>query len=319
MLETPKLAWATAVLAFIFAGFFAAGAILGPVIALPFALVPLLSGIGIIRRKFWSAYGFAVYLLAQLVPVLMRLRDSSAPPELLSTIATSVVISALFVAAGRSLQRVGASSGPVIPWVAAALFVSVPYFFIRPFVIPTGAMEDTILIGDRIFVRTFPAPELNRGDIVTFIYPVDRKQNFVKRIIGIEGDRIRISNKVLFRNGVAVKEPYAVHKTSYVDPYRDNFPDEPPQGIYPEAVDMFQRNVKNGELIVPAGKYFLLGDNRDYSLDSRYWGFVDASDMIGKPFLIYDSAEAASGDLLEKPNTFFQPRKTRWGRILKPL
>jgi signal peptidase I len=94
-------------------------------------------------------------------------------------------------------------------------------------------MEDTLLIGDRILVQRFPKPSLTRGDMIVFVYPIDRRQTFVKRVIGVPGDQIRIIDKTVHRNGAALKEPYAVHKTNYVDSYRDNFPSEP--GVVPLA------------------------------------------------------------------------------------
>ena len=137
------------------------------------------------------------------------------------------------------------------------------------------------------------------------------------RVIGIPGDRIRISDKVVYRNGTALIEAYAVHKTAYIDSYRDNFPSEPngPHADY--AQDMLQNHVVNGEVLVPDNCYFVLGDNRDMSLDSRYWGFVPFNDIIGEPLLIYHSEDKPSGVGVDRELT--EPRRLRWKRFLKVL
>jgi signal peptidase I len=176
---------------------------------------------------------------------------------------------------------------------------------LQAFVIPTGSMEDSLLIGDHLLVDKLayapsgpvsrfllPYTPVRRGDIVVFRYPADVRQTFVKRVIGVPGDRIRIVNKEVLLNGRRLEEPYKVHKTSYVDSYRDNFPSEPNTRIDARAQEMLSRNVENGEVTVPPGCYFVLGDNRDSSLDSRYWGFVPRDNIIGKPLLIYWSYDA---------------------------
>src|SRR4029077_16547588 len=126
---------------------------------------------------------------------------------------------------------------------------------------PTGSMEDTLLIGDRIAVWRAYGHAPARAQMVVHIYPINRKDTFVKRVVGIPGDRIRIRNKQLFVNGEAVKEPYVEHKTEYVDSYRDNFPSAPNVPLYPPATEMLAKNVVNDEVVVPPGHYFVLGDN----------------------------------------------------------
>ncbi len=185
----------------------------------------------------------------------------------------------------------------------------VPFIFFQAFVIPTSTMENTLLIGDHILVRSFPRPNLGRGDMIAFLYPADRAQSFIKRVIGVPGDHIRIVGKVVYRNGAVLKEPYAVHKTGYVEPYRDNFPSEPTLPLERGGVEMLQNHVVGGEVVVPDGKYFVLGDNRDASWDSRYWGFVGFGDLIGKPVLIYDSEDQPTGG----------SHRVRWRRLFKLL
>jgi signal peptidase I len=206
---------------------------------------------------------------------------------------------------------------------------------VQAYVIPTGSMEDTLLIGDHLLVdklayappgpvskHLLPYTEVRDGDIIVFRYPVDIRQTFVKRVIGEPGDRIRVVNKQVYRNGTPLNEPYKVHKTDYMAPYRDNFPGEPDVMVDRGALDMLQKHVTNGEVVVPPNSYFAMGDNRDNSLDSRYWGFVPRENIIGKPLIIYWSFDAPSADLqdpsigvdhiLDVGKNFFV--KTRWGR-----
>jgi signal peptidase I len=164
----------------------------------------------------------------------------------------------------------------------------------RPFIIPTGSMEPTLLIGDRIVART-AGNTFQRGDVAIFRLPANRRIANVKRIVAVPGDRLHIRGKQLFVNGATPAEPFVRHTDFYTNFYRDYFPPPwmPPagMGVYPGAISMLRNNVKDGEVVVPAGEYFVLGDNRDNSLDSRYFGFVDAQDLIGKPVLVYFSSQ----------------------------
>ena len=167
-----------------------------------------------------------------------------------------------------------------------------------------------------------PYTEVKRGDIIVFRYPIDITQTFVKRAIGVPGDRIRIINKEVYLNGVKVDEPYTYHKTDYIDSYRDNFPGEPNVHVEQGAYDMLTQHVVNGEVVVPPNSYFALGDNRDSSLDSRFWGFVPRENIIGKPLIVYWSYNAPTEDLndssisgrhlLDLSRNMFT--KTRWER-----
>ncbi len=157
------------------------------------------------------------------------------------------------------------------------------------FAIPTGSMEPTIAIGDRVFVlRPVFSGAIRRGEVIAIRYPVDPRQTFLKRVVGMPGDRIRLVNKKLLLNGKEVSEPYVRHTTEHFDSYRDNFPSaEPNFNLEPVAISMLHQNVHNGELVVPPAAYFVLGDNRDMSLDSRYWGFVRDADLAGRPVLVF--------------------------------
>ncbi len=208
---------------------------------------------------------------------------------------------------------------------------------VQAFVIPTGSMEDTLLIGDHLLVDKLayappgpvskyllPYTPVKRGDIIVFRFPVDIKQTFVKRVIGIPGDHLRIVNKQLWLNGQPIQEPYKYHKTYYLDSYRDNFPSDPNTSVDERAIDMLRKNVVKGEVVVPPNSYFAMGDNRDGSLDSRYWGFVPRANIIGKPLLVYWSFDSPTEDLVNSGIDFrhmwdivrnFIP-KTRWKRTL---
>ena len=171
---------------------------------------------------------------------------------------------------------------------------------VQAFVIPTGSMEDTLLIGDHLLVdklayspargiekKLLPYEDVHRGDIIVFRYPMEIQQTFVKRCIGVPGDRIHLVDKRLWLNGKPMEEPYVYHKTEYLDSYRDNFPSEPNVHLLAGAREMLDYHVENGDVVVPEGHYFAMGDNRDYSSDSRYWGFVPRGNIIGKPLIIY--------------------------------
>jgi signal peptidase I len=237
-------------------------------------------------------------------------------------------------ASERSLTR-----GSVAEWaVTIILLLFGTTNLVQAFVIPTGSMEDTLLVGDHLLVdklsyapsgpfskHVLPYTEVKRGDIIVFRYPVDIQQTFVKRCIGVPGDRIRLVDKQLILNGHAVQEPYVYHKTHYIDSYRDNFPSEPNVRMAESANDMLLNHVTNGDVVVPSGYYFAMGDNRDSSLDSRYWGFVPRDNIIGKPLIIYWSYDAST-EALSRPTISMDhlldlvqhfPTKTRWKRTFR--
>ena len=152
-------------------------------------------------------------------------------------------------------------------------------------------MEPTLLPGDFFLVRPLGNAAIARGEIVQMRYPLDPRQIWIKRVVAVGGDRVRFHDKALILNGSPAAEPYVVHTTAYLDPFRDNFPAAPPAHLQGSWAAELPQYVANGELVVPEGKFFVLGDNRDNSLDSRYFGFVDRSGIIGRPVLIYYSTE----------------------------
>jgi signal peptidase I len=323
MTKLPKIAKAACAIAFVIAAleFFAAFWI-GPILMALLAMIPLLAGIGIVRGRVWSAYGFAVFLGLSLIlfPIVLS-RSSGAgarnPMQILASGAFELALVVLFFLAGRSLRIAGAKTGHAFPWIAVSILVTLPLALLEPFVMPSNSMAKTLLIGDRFLVRIWPKPTPARGDIIAFYYPINRHDTYIKRVIGVPGDRIRISNKIVYLNGAPLQEPYAIHESHFVDTYRDNFPAQPNIQLPPAAQSMLHQDVVNGELVVPEGNYFVLGDNRDDSSDSRYWGFVATGDLIGKPLIIYDSHELTDQDaLLAMP---LAKAKVRWSRLFKML
>lgn len=228
--------------------------------------------------------------------------------------------------------------GAIAEWtVTVLLLLFGTTTLVQAFVIPTGSMEDNMLIGDHLLVDKLayappgavskyllPYTPVKRGDIIVFRFPVDIRQTFVKRVIGIPGDRIRLSSKQVFLNGKPLAEPYKFNKTSYIDSYRDNFPTAPNTRVDDRALDMLEKHVTDGDVVVPPDSYFAMGDNRDSSLDSRYWGFVPRANIIGKPLIIYWSYDAPTDRLVNSgvdlehikdlARNFFT--KTRWNRTL---
>ena len=188
--------------------------------------------------------------------------------------------------------------------VVVALFVLT--FIVQPMLIPSESMERTILVGDFLlsnkqtyappgFVGRWFLPYRNpaRGDIVVFRHP--DPPMLIKRVIGVPGDRLRIVNGEVFINGVALNEPYAAFDPAQADSGRDNFPgDIAPILVDPEWRRQIWNLTSDGELTVPPDEYFVLGDNRNHSRDSRYWGFVARDAFVGRPLVIYFSLDRTS-------------------------
>jgi signal peptidase I len=219
-------------------------------------------------------------------------------------------------------------------------------FIVQAFKIPSQSMEPTLLVGDHLLVNKFifegrgawyekilPYRDIRHGDIIVFKFPFDDHPHYVKRAIGLPGDRIRIINQQVYVNGQRINEPYVVHDPTYEDPFGDNFPPTDHYflqvGLRPEWAAQILSHVKNGELVVPPDKYFAMGDNRDRSWDSRYWGFVDRDAIMGRPMLIYWSVQATPDDYKSRGaygivqgivETLRHLRtRTRWHRMLREV
>ena len=225
--------------------------------------------------------------------------------------------------------------------IALALFFVVRSFFIEAFKIPTGSMEGTLLVGDFLLVNKLvygaelpftkvklPAirtPE--RGDVIVFQWPRDRTKNFVKRIVGMPGDTLEMRSGRLFRNGILQDEPYARHTSPGVDVSDEEFewqlayllgandpvqtPPRSPLSVGRLEASASYHPTRNnwGPLVVSEGNYFVLGDNRDNSLDSRYWGLVADSLVRGQPLVVYYSYDPDGGVKLDWLT------RVRWKRV----
>src|SRR5260370_24198464 len=217
-------------------------------------------------------------------------------------------------------------------------------FVLQAFEIPSSSMEDTLLIGDHVFVNReqfarparwmwplLPYRDIHRGDIVVFLSPEEPGLFVVKRIVGVPGDRIHVRDGALYRNGEKLVEPYVQHKIANYDPYRDNFPAVPPSEMYGVTSQDWQNTlhsyVQGEDIVVPPNSYFGMGDNRDVSKDSRYWGFIPRKNVIGRPMFVYwsfitpadqyqmRSAGDRLGFLAHIVIHFFD--ETRWSRTLR--
>ncbi len=185
--------------------------------------------------------------------------------------------------------------------VALVIALFVRTFIVQAFKIPSGSMIQTLLIGDHILVNKFIYGVKNpvtratwikmgdpkRGDVIVFIFPLDRSKDFIKRVIGVAGDTIKIVNKKVYVNGKPFKDPPGVQHTD---------PNILPAGVSPRD--------NMGPIRVPKGDLFVMGDNRDQSFDSRFWGFVPVKNVKGKAFIIYFSWNS-------------QKRSVRWNRFCK--
>ena len=196
--------------------------------------------------------------------------------------------------------------------VVVALFVLT--FVMQPLLIPSESMERTLLVGDFLLFNKqvyAPASRLERlflpyrpvarGDIVVFRH--SDPPLLIKRVVGIPGDRLRIAGGQVFVNGIALDEPYAAFEPAPPDPARDNIPAKiytDPQ-VDPEWWRQMQSLTRDGELLVPPGEYFVLGDNRNHSKDSRFWGFVPRHAIVARPVVIYFSLTRPSTTDVQPP------------------
>ncbi|MBB5341423.1 signal peptidase I [Tunturiibacter gelidoferens] len=229
--------------------------------------------------------------------------------------------------------------------IVIAIFIIT--FCVQPFRIPSESMESTLLVGDFLLVdkqaaapdgagTILPAAAIHRGDIIVFHDPVDATLHLIKRVIGLPGDHLRLRQGRVYINGRALTEPYAVYRPSPPDSFRDNFPRL--QSADPEIDSHWwirmRSLIENNELIIPTGNYFVLGDNRNDSEDSRYWGFVPREAIVGKPLVIYFSLQPqvsddadSSGSIAQSATANPSRRRVskidsvvdfaRWGRTFK--
>lgn len=229
--------------------------------------------------------------------------------------------------------------------IILALFATT--FLVQAFKIPSASMSPALLVGDHLLVNKFifagtgdagkwydrilPYRAIRRGDVIVFKYPYENHPYYVKRVIGVPHDRVRIAGQRVFVNGSELNEPYAVHDPMRADPYMFDFPPEDLDYISGEIpadwASFLRHNVQHGEIVVPADHYFVLGDNRDNSSDSRYWGFVPRDAIVGSPIFVYWSLRPPK-EALPPANSRAQdleyflkrllgvPHRTRWNRTL---
>ena len=217
--------------------------------------------------------------------------------------------------------------------VAFLLFILVRTFVVEAFQIPTGSMEQTLLVGDFLLVNkmvygaelpgtgvrlpAFDPPE--RGDIVVFQPPPAARQaantNYVKRIVGLPGDTLLMVEGVLYRNGTQVSEPYARHTRPYEDPRSPQFDWQRTHLVEDGRRLQEYRPTRDncGPITVPTDSFFVMGDNRDNSEDSRYWGFVPHESIKGRPWIIYFSYDR------NKITPFPWLTEIRWSRLFDPI
>jgi signal peptidase I len=194
---------------------------------------------------------------------------------------------------------------------------------VQSFRIPSASMEPTLLVGDFVLVdkaisaQHFPvdAPTniIHRGDLIVFHFPVDPNKHLVKRVVGLPGERVRLRDERVFIDGRAFDEPYAFYRAAAPDSYRDDFPrvDRADPAVDSRWWIQMHTLVSQGELSIPADSYFVLGDNRNDSEDSRYWGLVPRAAIVGKPFLIYFSMNIPDGESATDQTTVAEMRMGR--------
>ena len=210
-------------------------------------------------------------------------------------------------------------------WISVALFLVLRTFIVEAFKIPSGSMERTLLIGDFLLVnklaygaeipfthKRLPAlRDPQRGDVIVFESPEDATKTYVKRLVGLQGDTLEMKDGQLIRNGKRLAERYVWHVSPEVDPVEERFRWQRDYIVHAANATVGYYPSRNnwGPLVVPEKNYFVLGDNRDNSSDSRYWGFVADSLVKGSPFVIYYSYAPDTVD------AFAWLTRIRWGRV----
>ena len=221
--------------------------------------------------------------------------------------------------------------------IVVAVFIIT--FCVQPFRIPSGSMEPTLLVGDFLLVDKqgiatgdaglLPSTRIRRGEIIVFHFPVDPSIHLVKRVVGMPGDHLKLRNGRVYINDVLLPESYAVYRPSMPDGYRDNFPrlQNADPNIDSRWWIRMRGLIDDGELIIPADNYFVLGDNRNNSEDSRYWGFVPRETIVGQPLLVYfsvrlpgfEDSEVVASEAKQRTGTILDgfTNFARWDRVFR--
>ncbi len=293
---------------------------MSPIVGVVWAAMFFAVAWGIRRGQATAAVAGAGLCVFPAVLYLLRTPLRQAPGDAIAGVLLLVVMGSLLLRAAHRLRRMPAAV-PAWPWIGFLCTVCAGQICFRTYSMSSASMIPTILVGDQFLVETITwsagrVPK--RGEIVTFHYPLDPQADSVKRVIGVPGDHIRFVDRQLMLSGKLVAEPYAIHTSAYPDRYRDNFPsgatDVP---LQPRARQMIDSYAQNGELVVPSGNVFVLGDNRDDSDDSRYWGLVPRENIFGTPRLIYGSYDVpvSSAEQPVLPTVL----NLRWSRLFGTL
>lgn len=251
--------------------------------------------------------------------------SSSTPPDASRAITPEQRLEAL-----RAVNKGAGPLGFLFEWakifvVSVLLFLFIRTFFVEAFKIPSGSMENTLQVGDFLLVnklaygaevplthvRLPKVESLHDDDVIVFEWPVDVSKNFVKRLVGVPGDTLAMRDGTLIRNGKALRESYVSHTEPDMDPAPEDFRWQRDYLVRSAIASEGYHPSRNnwGPLVVPEGNYFVLGDNRDNSLDSRYWGFVPDSLLKGRPFVIYYSYAP------DTASSFSWLTRIRWWRL----
>src|ERR1700761_1808713 len=252
--------------------------------------------------------------------------------------------------ASNDLQRETATQGFASTCSVVAVGLFALTFIFQNFLIPSSSMASTLLVGDHVLVerqtlappskwaRFLPYREVRRGDVIVFYKPVEEQDGehmfLVKRVIAIPGDHLHLRNGVVYLNGTTQKQPEKASPVSvaYYDPYVNDFPSGDPTlepNVSPEWSLSLRDHIQGQDIVVPAESYFVMGDNRTNSIDSRFWGFVPRQNILGRPLFVYwsiatpesgaeripmsEQAESTVHELLH----FFD--ETRWSRTFHPI
>ena len=203
-------------------------------------------------------------------------------------------------------------------------------FLAQPYRIPSASMEDTLLVGDFLLVNKvvyatpgiwhslLPYRNIQHNDVIVFHFPLDPATYLVKRVIGLPQDRVRVFAGHALVNDQPIEEPFAIYTRSFPSVFRDYFPSHlyTDPGVNTQWWIELHRDVHDGELFIPANMYFVLGDNRNDSLDSRYWGFVPRRNIVGQPFLVYFSLrETAPSEITGLPDDRLTHGHNWWAQL----
>lgn len=301
MSRRPKLVWVSIVLM----GLFAFEGLLNP--GIPGLAIAAISAAAIAtlwKGRAWGGYGPALLTVAGMAITTSAVWSDLLPPQggiFIIGQVFSAGVALVYFTTGRAVQKTYGTPGAAWPWIALSV-ATLAFIVFWPMAVPSESMEPTLLPGDSVLVSRLDAGHAVRGELVVNRMPQHRDSTMVRRVVGIPGDRIRMEDHLLKVNGRVIQEPYVRVNAAAANFSRANFPS-------PQMAPIATQQVENGEVVVPAGGYFVLGDNRDNSLDSRDFGCVSGEDILGRPVLIYHSADNSPNSLL----------RTRWRRLLRFL